>query len=424
MFIPVSGWLGDKFGTKITFLSALSIFLLGSILAGLAWSVESLIAFRVLQGVGGGMITPVGMTMLFRAFPPSERAKASAILTIPVAVAPALGPIVGGYLVDYATWRWIFFINIPVGVIALVIAAMVLREERQETAGSFDVPGFVLSGVGLVAVVYALGLAGHDGFGDSQVLLFGVGGLALIAAFVAWELRVAEPMVDVRLLSDKLFGVSNVVVITANASMMGSFFLLPLLLQTQKGLDAFEVGLMTFPMALGVGLMSKTAASLYESVGPRRVMAVGLAGNAVMTLLLALINYDTSSWLIAGNMFVRGLFMAFVFVPMQAVSFATISPAAMGRASSILSVTRQVAASFGVAIMATALTSRLGSHDAALGLPETRDGALLAFQDTFIFAGLLGILGILAALWIDDKAVAAASERAHEYGEAEAVAVH
>src|SRR4051812_46255905 len=421
MFIPVSGWLGDRFGTKRTFVGALSIFVGGSLLCGLAWDVESLIAFRVLQGVGGGMITPVGMTMLFRAFPPSERAKASAILTIPVAVAPALGPIVGGYLVDYATWRWIFFINLPVGVIALAIAAMVLREERQEQAGSLDVLGFVLSGIGLVSVVYALGVAGHEGFGDQQVLLFGLGGLVLIAAFILWELRVAEPMVDVRLLSNKLFGVSNVVVITANASMMGSFFLLPLLLQTQMGLSAFEVGLMTFPMALGVAAMSKMAASLYETLGPRRIMAAGLAGNAVLTIMLALINYDTSSWLIAANMFVRGMFMALIFVPMQAVSFATISPASMGRASSILSVTRQVAASLGVAIMATALTSRLGYHDAVLGLPATRDAALVAFQDTFIFAGLLGVLGIIAALWIDDRAVARAAEPANQYGDAQPV---
>src|SRR5205814_4357524 len=125
------------------------------------------------------------------------------------------------------------------------------------------------------------------------------------------------------------------------------------------------------------------------------IMAVGLAGNAVLTIMLALINYDTSSWLIAGNMFVRGLFMAFIFVPMQAVSFATIKAESMGRASSILSVTRQVAASLGVAIMATALTSRLAHHDAVLGLPATSDGALLAFQDTFIFAGRLGNLGII-----------------------------
>jgi EmrB/QacA subfamily drug resistance transporter len=414
MFIPVSGWLGDKFGTKRTFVGALSIFVAGSLLCGFAWDVESLIAFRVLQGVGGGMLTPVGMTMLFRAFPPSERAKASAILTIPVAVAPALGPIVGGYLVDYASWRWIFLINIPIGAIALIIAALILREEKQEQAGSLDVMGFVLSGAGLVAVVYALGQAGHAGFGDQQVLLFGIGGLVLLTAFVLWELRVAEPMVDVRLLTNKLFGVSNVVVITANASRMGSFFLLPLLLQTQKGLSAFDVGLLTFPMALGVAAMSKPAASLYESLGPRRLMAVGLAGNAVMTLLLALINYDTSNWIIAANMFVRGMFMAFIFVPMQAVAFATISPESMGRASSILSVTRQVAASLGVAIMATALTNRLGFHDATLGLEATRDGALIAFQDTFVFAGLLGILGIIAALFIDDRAVAAASHAEHE----------
>ena len=424
LFIPISGWLGDRFGTKQTFIGALSIFVGGSLLAGMAWSVESLIAFRVLQGVGGGMLTPVGMTMLFRAFPPSERAAASAILTIPVAIAPALGPIVGGYLVDYQSWRWIFFINIPVGISALIVSALVLREDTQEDAGPLDLWGFVLSGAGIVSVVYALAQAGQHGFGDSQVLLFGIGGLLLVAAFVLVELRAAQPMVDVRLLRDKLFAVTNVVLLTANASMMGSFFLLPLLLQTQKGLSALDVGLMTFPIALGVAVMSKPAASLYESVGPRRLLVVGLSGNMVMTLLLAFVNYDTSSWLIAGNMFVRGLFLAFVFVPMQAVAFATISPEATGRASSIFSVTRQVAASFGVAVLATALTNRLDFHQAILGAPETRDAALVAFQDTFIFAGVLGIAGIVAAFFIDDRAVSEASERSHEYGEPEPVGAH
>jgi EmrB/QacA subfamily drug resistance transporter len=409
MFIPISGWLGDRFGTKRVFISALALFVGGSLLCGLAWDVESLIAFRVLQGIGGGMLTPVGMTMLFRAFPPSERAAASAVLTVPITVAPALGPILGGYLVDYQDWRWIFLINIPVGLMALGLAATVLREEVQAVPGRLDLPGFVLSGSGLVSVVYALAEAGQHGFGDTRVLMFGVAGLALLTAFVLVELKSPEPMLDVRLLRDKLFGVANLVQLTGNAGIMGMFFLLPIFLQTQKGLSAFDVGLMTFPMALGVAMMAPLAAKLYPNLGPRRMMVAGFTGNMLMTVALALVGYDTSNWLIAANMLVRGWFFGLLIVPLQAATFATISPEATGRASSIFSVSRQVAASLGVAILATVLTSRLDFHGAVLGDPEARDAALTAFHDAFLFAGGLSVLGIIACLFVDDQQAARAA---------------
>src|SRR5439155_11896316 len=140
IFIPVSGWAGDRFGTKRTFMFALAMFTLSSFLCGLAWNIESLIAFRVLQGVGGGMLTPVGTAMLYRAFPPSERARASSILAVPAALAPTMGPVLGGYLVEFQTWRWIFWVNLPVGLVALAISALFLREQREATSGRLDVP--------------------------------------------------------------------------------------------------------------------------------------------------------------------------------------------------------------------------------------------------------------------------------------------
>ena len=403
LFIPISGWLGDRFGTKRVFLAALITFLSGSLLCGLSWNVESLIAFRVFQGVGGGMLTPVGMTMLFRAFPPSERAAASAVLTIPITVAPALGPILGGYLVDYQNWRWIFFLNIPFGLIALTASALVLREEVQEAVGRLDIRGFVLSGVGLVSFIYALSEAGQHGFDSPRVLAFAIGGLAVLAAFTLTELRTAHPMIDVRLLGDKLFGASNFVMIVGNASIMGIFFVLPIFLQTQKGLDAFHVGLITFPMAAGVALMAPFASKLYPKIGPRRMMILGFGGNVIMTGSLALVGYGTSDWLIAGNMLLRGMSFGFLVIPLQAATFATISPEATGRASSIFSVSRQVAASLGIAILATILTARLGVHDAALADAATRDAALAAFQDTFLIGAVLTLPGMLAALLIDDR---------------------
>ena len=419
MFIPVSGWLGDRFGTKRVFVSALSIFVGGSVLCGLAWDVESLIAFRVLQGIGGGMLTPVGMTMLFRAFPPTERAAAAAVLTIPITVAPALGPILGGYLVDYQSWRWIFLINIPIGLVALVASVAFLREEVQAAVGKLDVPGFVLSGAGLVAVVYALAEAGHAGFGDTRVLLVGLAGLILLTAFVLVELKTAEPMIDVRLLSDKLFAASNVVQLVGNAGIMGTFFLLPIFLQTQKGLSAFDVGLVTFPMAIGVAMMAMPASKLYPKIGPRRMMVAGFTGNMLMTGVLVLVSYGTSDWLIAGSMLVRGMFFGLLVIPMQAATFATIRPEDTGRASSIFSVSRQVAASLGVAILATALTNRLDFHEAVLGDPATRAAALSAFHDAFLFAAAVSVLGILACFFIDDEKAAAA----HEGEQAEAYAI-
>jgi EmrB/QacA subfamily drug resistance transporter len=403
VFIPFSGWLGDRFGTKRIFILALVIFLLGSLLSGLAWNIESLIAFRVLQGVGGGMITPVGYAMLWRAFPPAERAAASAVLAIPITIAPAMGPLIGGYLVDYHDWRWIFFINLPIGIIGLAAAASLLREHVEESAGRLDVPGLTLSAAGLVAVVYALAEAGLHGFGDPRVIVFGLGGLALLAVFTLVELRTKEPMIDVRLLSDNLFGRSNIVNLVLFGSQMGAFFLLPIFLQAQNGLDAFDVGLITFPTAIGVAVMAQPAARLYPMIGAQRMLLAGFAGAIAANFALALIDYGTSDWWIAANMFVRGLFFGLVIIPIQTVTFATIRPEAMGRASSIFNTVRQVGSSLGVAVLASALTNRLGYHDAVLGDPATRDAALTAFQDTFMIAGALGVLGLVASLFIDDR---------------------
>jgi len=409
VFIPVSGWAGDRFGTKRTFMFALAMFTLASLLCSLAWNIQALIAFRVLQGVGGGMLTPVGTAMLFRAFPPAERAAAAALLAIPTTVAPASGPVLGGYLVEYQSWHWIFLINIPVGLTGLLFAFLFLREEKQPNPGRLDVPGFFLSAAGLATLLYALAEAGSRGFDDSRVLAAGLPGLALLATFCLVELRTAEPLIDVRLLRDSLFRAANTVQFAGFAGYAGTLFLLPLLLQAEMGFSPLESGLITFPQAIGVAIMVLPVNRLYKRVGPRRLVMIGTALGTLSTLAFLLVDLNTTQWWILPIMLVRGISFAFALVPIQAVAFATISSENTGRASAIFNAGRQVAASFGVALLGTVLTNRLTHYAAVpLGNPFARDGALLAFHDAFLAASIVVGLAVVAALLISDRKAARA----------------
>jgi EmrB/QacA subfamily drug resistance transporter len=410
VWVPASGWIGDRFGTKKTFLFALGMFAAASALCGLAWNIQSLIGFRILQGVGGGMLTPVGMAMLFRAFPPHERARASAILAVPTAIAPAVGPVFGGWLVDQASWRWIFFINLPVSIAAIVFSIFFLREHTEERAGRFDLPGFLTSAAGLALVLYALSRGPSDGWTAPNVLGTGISGIALFILLVLVELRAPEPMLDLRLFTDRMFRGSNTAMFMLMGSFMGVLFLLPLFLQQLRGMSALESGLATFPQALGMIAMVRFSSRLYPSVGPRRMMMAGIAGLTITSALFLLVGLETDLWWIRGIMFLRGGAMAFAMIPMQAATFATIRPSDTGRASSLLNTNRQVASSVGVALLATVLVARASAHLDAAG-PAARHTALLAFHDAFLVAVALGLLGIVCAAFIRDEDAAVSMRR-------------
>jgi EmrB/QacA subfamily drug resistance transporter len=406
VWIPASGWIGDRFGTKRTFLFALFMFTLASLLCGLAWNVESLIAFRVLQGVGGGMLVPVGTAMLFRAFPPHERARASSILAIPTVLAPALGPVLGGFLVTHASWHWIFLVNIPIGLGGFLFGALLLEEHKEERAGAFDMWGFVLSGAGLALVLYALSEAPSAGWGSAEVLVTGLGGLACFALLVVVELRLTEPMLQLRLYTDRLFRSTNIAMFAASGSLIGLLFLLPLFLQELRGLSALESGLATFPQALGFMAMARLAGRLYPIIGPRRMLIFGLTFTAIVTAGFVMIDLDSSLWWVRALMFGRGMGMAFAFIPVQAASFATIPPSETGRASSLFSTQRQVGAAFGVALLATILVSRTTSL-VADALPKgdlaVLDARVSAFHQAMFASALLAAAGIVASLFVRDS---------------------
>ena len=205
VWIPASGWLGDRFGTKKTFLFAMAMFTIGSALCGFSRSIDQLIVFRILQGVGGGMMTPVGTAMLFRAFPPEERAKASAILSVPTSIAPALGPIFGGWLVTSVSWRWIFYVNLPVGILGFIFAALLLQEHTEETAGGFDIWGFLFSGGGLALVLYALAYAPTTAGPRRASWVRASPGSSVSSCSSSSSCGWPHPMLNLRLFGDRMF---------------------------------------------------------------------------------------------------------------------------------------------------------------------------------------------------------------------------
>jgi EmrB/QacA subfamily drug resistance transporter len=413
VFIPISGWMGDRFGTKRTFLMALLIFTGASALAATAWNIESLIAFRVLQGVGGGLLTPVGGAMVYRAFPPNERAKAASVITVPTVVGPTMGPVVGGYLVEYQSWPWIFLINIPIGVFGFALAARWLREHREARVGRLDVPGFALAASGLTSLLYALSQVGLRDAGDSRVVGFGLLGLALLTIFVLVELRTAHPMIDLRLYQDRLFVAGNTILFFSQAVFVGVIFVSTLLFQAALGYGPFDAGLLGFPVAIGVVMVTPLTTRLYSRVGPRRLLAVGMILSAFSSLALRWIGPETSEWTIRALMLPRGWAFGVTLIPLQAITFATIGGPKTGQATAAFNVVRQVAGSVGVALLVTVLTNRLTAHDAALGNPLTQIAAVNAFDDTFLIAALLGVAGFAATFLVSD-ALAANTRRVAE----------
>lgn len=401
VWIPASGWIGDKFGTKKTFLFALMMFTLGSVLCGLATNIQMLIFFRVLQGIGGGMMTPVGVTMLFRAFPPQERAEASSILAIPSAIAPALGPVLGGFLTDFANWRWIFFVNVPVGIAAFFFGLRFLKEYKDKTAGGFDYAGFILSAISFVLILYALSLGPTEGWTSLPILLSGIFGIIFLIILIAVETRIKIPILHFKLFNERLFRTSNIIMFFAFACWLGFLFILPLFLQDLRGLSAFDSGLTTFPQALGWLSISFFTNNLYKKLGPKLMITFGLIGAILLTGTFIFMDTNTNLWIIRIIMFFRGFSMGFAVIPVQAAAFANITPQETGRASALFNTNRQIASSFGVAVLGTILFQFFTMQS------STFSNKLFAYHISFIGATVLGVIAILFAFTIKDKDAAA-----------------
>ena len=361
-------------------------------------------AFRVLQGIGGGLITPIGSAMLFRAYPMAERAKAAIGVLSVVVVAPAIGPVLGGIIVDTISWRWIFYINGPIGVIGIALALMWLREGDRADAGRFDLAGFLLSAVGLSTLIYTLSIGPEEGWLSGRVLGFGAVGVSAVVALIVVELHSDAPMLKLRLLQDRHFRTMNATAPFVYAGFFGLIIVLPLYMQTLRGESATASGLVQAPQAFGVFVVSNLLGKrLYRVIGPRRLMIFGSAATATFTAMYALAGLDTPLSWIGGLSFFRGCAVGVVFVSIQTAVYATTSLADTGRATSVFNTGRQVAFTGGIAIATTVIAARLPAGGDAAAAADR----LGAYRWGFLACAIMIAPAALMSLRFRDADVAA-----------------
>ncbi|MEU5551339.1 DHA2 family efflux MFS transporter permease subunit [Micromonospora sp. NPDC047793] len=395
MATPVAGWGVDRFGGRRVWIFAVVLFTLGSLLSGLAWSAESLIAFRVVQGIGGGMIFPVVQALIARAAGPARVTKAMGLISIPLTVGPVLGPILGGFFVDDISWRWMFFINMPVGVVALVLALRVLPADGptgDTTAPKLDLLGLALLSPGFAALIYGLVTAAHRGdFGDGRAVTAFVVGAALLVAYVLHSLRTSAPLIDVRLFQKRGFTMSVVTMLLVGAVANALLFLTPLYYQQARGFGALHAGLLMVPSgilgAAGAIAVGKTGSRLTA----RATAPIGMLLAALAALVLSGVGPDTSQTVTAVAFGVGGFGIGFTVPGVMAFMYLAVGDADAPRATSALFILNQIGGALGIAVVAVALQDRLAA--AGTFAPE-------AYGRTYWFVVGFALVAGLAAAFV------------------------
>jgi EmrB/QacA subfamily drug resistance transporter len=415
--IPVTGWAADRFGTKRIYLSSLGLFMLGSILCALAWSAGSLIAFRLLQGAGGGMLMPAAMTIMTKEAGPHRMGRVMGILGVPMLVAPVLGPILGGWLVDDVSWRWIFLINVPVGIAAIVLAQIVLQRDRPQPSHTLDWPGMALLSPGLTSLIFGLAESnGADGFAATRSWLPVVAGAALITGFLRHSWRAKEPLIDIRTFTHTRAGAAAGTLLVFAIAFFGTLLLIPLYYQTVRGASALEAGLLVAPLGLGAMITMPIAGKLSDRHGPGPWAACGIPLLVIGMLPFALVTATTSYVLLCGSTFVLGLGMGLAMMPTMTAAMQAVPATAIARTSTAMNIVRQSGASIGTAILsvllASAISDRLlagdhpsggGGFEALHALPPAAQARAMgpvadAFAQTFVWGMVLLAVAFIPAL--------------------------
>lgn len=417
LVVPLSGWAMERFGARRMWLTAQVVFLAGSALCGTAWSVESLVAFRVVQGLGGGMVMPMAQAMLARAAGPQRMGRVMAVVSVPAMLAPVIGPVVGGVFVDELNWRWIFLVNIPLGVAAIVLAWLKLPADRPAGHSTLDVLGLSLLSPGLALLLYGMAESGSDGFTGAGSLPFTLGGAALVVAFALHALRTrGVPLIDLRLFADRGYRAAVGTQFMLNAGLFGAMFLLPLYFQLDRGDSVLRAGLMLAPQGVGYVIAMLVAGRATDRLSPGPLALAGVALTVLGTVPFVMLDSGFGWPLLAVAMVLRGVGVGVATLPSLAAAYRSLAPAAMPRASSAMNIFQRLGGSVGTAVAATVLQQALTEGRSA-GTPLNS-----SFSESFWWVLAFTAVTLLPALLLprkppafapaDESPVAAASETA------------
>lgn len=379
--IPLTGWAADRFGTKRLYMLALTLFAAGSALCAAADSISMLISFRVLQGLGGGMLMPLGMTIMTRAAGPDRIGRLMAILGVPMLLGPIMGPILGGWLIDHASWHWIFLVNVPLGVIALIYAWMALPRDAPEPSESFDVIGMLMMSPGLALFLYGVSSIPAAGTVlDAKVLITMISGLLLVATFVVYSFKPEHPLLDLRLFRNRNLTVSVITMFLFGGAFFGSLLLVPTYFQVVRGELPFDSGLLMAPQGLGAMITMPLAGALADKVPIGRIVPVGIAVILAGMFNLTQIEADTSYAFLIGTLFVLGLGMGATMMPLFTAALRTLGHHQVARGSTLLNITQQIASSVGVAIISVVYTNVQKSSDVVMAAQSIEEAKRTASQ--------------------------------------------
>ena len=395
MVVPVAAWASERYGAKQVWIAALALFMVGSILSSIAWDIDALIAFRVLQGVGGGLMLPILQNLLVEAAGGRKLGRIMALISLPTLFGPIVGPVVGGLIVSHLSWRWIFWVNVPFSTAGLFLAWRGLKPSIPRRGAYLDLTGLVLLSPALALILYAATEIGIKGsFGHTIVIVPLAVGVCLLAAFAFHALRTHRPpLVDLRLFKVRSFSAATVLMFIAGFGSFGALLLLALYYQQIRGQSALQAGLLLAPQGVGVLLTRTQAGKLTDKIGGRPIVLVGIVLTAIGTIAYTQVGVHTSEILLALSLVVRGAGLGAITIPVMATAYLGLKPEQVPHASSITRIALQVGGAFGTAILAMILSTQIQAHHAT-----SLSAQASAFDIAFSWALGLTVIAIIPAL--------------------------
>ncbi|PSL46937.1 EmrB/QacA subfamily drug resistance transporter [Salsuginibacillus halophilus] len=414
MTMPVTGFLGDKFGKKRLYLIGLSLFVLGSLLGSFAWDLSSLIMFRALQGIGGGIMMPLSMALIFAAFPRNERGLATGTWGVAAMVAPTIGPTLGGTIIELASWPWLFLINVPFGLVALFVAWYYLKEVETDRSLQFDRYGFIFVTLGVGAILFALGnISEFEHLTDMTNLGLIAFGVVALYVFVRIENQVAHPLLDLSILKIGAYALSIWVTALSSIGLFAGIFLVPLLVQNVYGYDAIMTGLVFVPSALLTGVFMSIGGRLLDAGYAPQLLAAGMTVAAGGTIAMGFFTIETAIYWVFILMGIRGMGMGCFSMPATTAGMNAIPEAVISRGSAMNNVFRQMFSALGIVFVSIYFEVRRAQLFAGNG-GEMQEASLQAINEAFIIIGLLTLFSVPTGFMLGRKAKQSEQEKQQE----------